>query len=123
METILNILNSVGVDLVALLAAMIVSGVVGYLLPLIRTATHEMILRIQGSPSKADDIAVPILEALEAGLGGVSADNPELRTVAQLLARSIVDSARNPAEAKVAAGRLGRQLGAEVARKIRETAS
>lgn len=117
---LLNVMKAFGMDPASLLAGIIVAIIITYGLPPVLSAVRALKDKIIASPSKVDDAALPILEAIEAKLDIVKEDDRGLKTVAYLVASGVVDAAVNKKDAKRIASKVMAELDAEIVKLIKD---
>lgn len=119
MEQLLSTLHWLGLDPKTWIASLIVAFLAGWALPAAGDCLRALADHMSASRSGLERAAAPILERLAALLGSLDAQNPQLNTLAGLLAQAIVEGAPSKQHAAAAARKLARELASEVAKALK----
>lgn len=117
--TVLDALRWIGISPEAMIAAF-VGGLIGAFAPAIVDEIRVIIKRFKESPSKFDDVAVPILEAIAGKLDGGVKDQATMDDLSNLMAKSIWESTKDPKKAKDVAREFSRELVKRALRDLEE---
>ena len=117
----LGALHFFGIDPVALLATVLASFVVGYLAKPLKGQMDIWIAQLKGVKSETvQEAVVPLLEAIDAGLGALKSSNPDLQAVTALIASGALSAATDQTHAKAIAATLVKQLNSALVAKIKD---
>lgn len=105
------------------LIAGIVCTILGAFIPSIVDELRALSRKLQDTPSKYDDLAVPVLEGIAARLEGGVRDQATMDDLSRVIAKSVWESAKDPKHAKLVARELARDLTKRALRQIEEQAS
>jgi hypothetical protein len=121
LSVLTKLLVSLGLDPIGLLASLILYIVVREGVPLTLFLLRKLSDYINSTPTKLDDMALPVIKSISTKLEGVDEANTDLNSIAKLVAQGIVDGVDGKKDAKRVADELGSKILDEVKAKIKSS--